>query len=326
MSNLLSSRKALPPLLRRVILILSLSMLMIGVMISCRQSETGGLNEFLRCIGIWLAMAALFALLTAVGYHLLNTAACKKSEQDLKQEFQSNGWSENLVQMSKNAFRIRTGHDKVRTMFVSVMAEHYDNAELEALDISESELSGRDLAAYRCCQLRRAVMTGKSQRAHSLFAAEAAMLDAEYQYQPDLMGEFTPYAEDALVYYELAAAICERERQQGRAEQYLMQAKLRIAQYPEAVQPFLERLIALSMQYARASDNEDAAAAKADETALRQQITEQSALGRGMQTNLLRMLAQCCIFGNWTQETLSASKFERKLPPPEPETPAGSNS
>lgn len=317
MSKPEGSRFALPPLLRRVILILSATLLMFGLMISCRQSD-GRADDFLDAMSIWLALTAAFAALFVGGYFLLTAAAGKRTESDLSRIFEAEGWSGSAAEIAKSSFRHSTAHNKVLALFLSVMAEQYDRAVSEELGISESGLSGRDLAAYRTCQLRTAVMTGKSQRAHRLFADHAGMLDAEYQYQPDFEGRFTPYAEDALVYYETAAALCEREGQHDRAEQYFLQAKLRIGQYPEAVQPFFERLIALSMQYARAGSTADSAAAKAEEAALRQQIAGQTGLNRGMRNNLLRMLQQCSIFGVWTQETLTASGFERKLPPAEP--------
>lgn len=325
MGSLQRNRMQFPPLLRRVILILCTVMLVLGVMISCRQTE-GDMGEFLRCMVIWLVMSLLFAGVTVIGYGIISSAAAKSTDSDLHLAFEQRGWSGELTDALKKAFRIPDGQDRVLAVFLAVMAEQFDEADAALRKVQEPELTTRELAMLRTAQLRRAVMTGKSALAHRLFADFSGMTDDAYQYQPDLRGKFTPYAEDALVYFETAAALCEREGQSGRAEQYAMQAQLRIAQYPEAAQPLLEALTALSRQYARAKTAEDAQAAKTAETALRHRIGQQPGLSAGMRANLLRMSQQCCIFGVWTQETLSASKFERKLPPPEPETPTGSNS
>ena len=315
--------RRMPKILRRTVLIMSGLLAFLGFLISAKQC--GSPDEFARWFFYWVILALALGAAVTLGYCLLSSSVGKRAEHDLMLEYQRGGWTPELADAAKKAYLFRSPHEAVLILFLRVMAEDYECAGSEALGICTEELEPRDLAAFRTCQLRRLLMTGQSRKAHSAFAADAQMLDDTYQFQPDFSGKFTPYAEDALVYFELAAAVCEREGQHVRAEQYALQAGLRISKFPAAQQPYLTEITALSRQYARAETAEDAEQAKNAETALKQRLIEDSALSSGVRSNLLRMLSQCRIFGSWTRETVMASKFERKLPPPEPEAPSGSN-
>ena len=314
MSGITAQIRKMPKSLRRTVLILCGTLLAIGVLISAKQC--GSPDEFASWSFFWLFLAlALGAAITA-GWCLLSGSFGKRAEQDLMQEYQRGGWSPALADAAKKAYPFRGAHEDILILFLRVMAEDYEGAGVDTLRLAPAELENRDLAAFRTCQLRRLLMTGQSRKAHAAFAADAQMLDDTYQYQPEFEKKFTPYAEDALVYYEMAAAVCEREGQHDRAEQYALQAGLRISKFPAAQQPYLTEITALSRQYARAETAEDAEQAKNAETALKQRLIEDRALSSGIRTNLLRMLSQCRIFGSWTPETVMASRFERKLPPP----------
>ena len=310
--------RSMPKIMRRFILFICGLMAFFGFLVCARQCTTA--DEFAKWFIFWMILALALGTAVFAGYGLLSVALSRRAEQDLALEYQKSGWSTALADSAKKAFFFCTPHERVLMLLLRVMAEDYEGAGIAELSIPQDALEPRDLAAFRTCQLRRLLMTGQSRKAHSAFAAHVQMQDDAYQFQPCFEAAFKPLAEDALVYYEMAAAVCEREGNHGRAEQYAVLAGLRISGYPEVQRAYLTEQIALSRQYARAKTAADVQDAQNTEKAVCQRITEDKALGSAVRQSLLRAFSQCRIFGSWTQETVKASRFERKLPPAEPDS------
>ena len=239
-----------------------------------------------RDMPVHLGAGALVCLILMAWNSLISKGSHGNSASKLAALYDLHGYCPEMADILKNIRPEPTDRDKVlRAYILSVCGDTAQAAE-QFSDIPAKTLPQRELAMLVTAKIRHHFRIGDFGKVRHLFETHRSALDFAYDAQPDFDGAFSPYADDTLEYFMLAAVYSELCRQPERAAQYREKAAQRAAQRPAAEAGVLTRLTVLQEQYAAGVSE----SARETETAL---AAELSALNASSGTvRYLRRLVQ----------------------------------
>lgn len=267
---------------------------------------------------LWFFGGVIAAVLTFVFYHTADYFSVKYTLRRMDQYYAENGFCREMADLAPSLHPVTTANDLLLSLFLTVMAEHYDELPLRSMKLEKKKLTPRQQALFDLCRMRSMAMNGKAERAALQFDEKHLDMDIAYEEVPELISFPQPrtFADDALVYYELAMGIAARRGKTDEAAHYRQMAELRISMRDEKEQSFLRRILAIEYQYACGNpeglhDQEVVLAAEAAKAF----VADGEA---GLRINLNRRLEQAAIFGKYLQEAEGLTErkdvFARSLP------------
>ena len=295
-----------PPLLRKIALVTMILFIIVGLGFTLQLVRVSFFSFLLNFIYFFLLGAAsAFAIL--MSWHWMSMLAQKHLRVKLDTIYQSQGYCSELAE---TAFAVPTPTDKDKLLhvFLLVMAEDYEHAETMLLRINRKQLTGREAAMYDTCRLRMLVMSGEFDTVQRMLLQEQDAINRAYEMKPDLFEQYLPYADDALVFYMLAAAASLQNREPERAAEYRRHAEFQITNRSETEMGYYPLIFDLNMYYASEKYEE----AHQLENTLRGEI-ECSTMMRGIKQELLRLIEQARIYGNLARY-IAPDVTRRRLP------------
>ena len=258
---------------------------------------------FFALLGV--ASAAVLVLF----WGFLNNLTGKRAIQILDEKYRGAGIDKDAADSLKAAGFIETYSQKVLRLFLTVQAEYYQESEQIFAEIDETELTVRQLAMYYTTRLRVYLMTGKFDKAEIFYDERSDFLRDTYDEQPELLGEYKPYADDALDFYILSAALAAQRSQTELEAEYRKKAQFRISLRDETDMIIYPQIMDLNHLFATARLQE----AHLLENELRGRIGSAPISG-GRRAELDRLAAQARIFAAHTQIKSQLVRGERVMP------------
>lgn len=307
-----------PKLLKKVAIITLLLFVIVGLSYALRLAEVS-FGTFLISFVYFVLLGLGSAFVILMSWRWMSLFAQKLITRKMEEIYQERGYCRALADTAWSNPTL-TEKDKLQHVFLLVMAEDYEYAETMLLRINRTQLSGREAAIYDTCRLRMYVMTGGFTEAQTLFAQQKDEIGRAYEMMPDLFDhQYTPYADDALVFYMMAAALAVQNGEHALAEEYRRHAEFQITNRSETEMQYYPQIFDLNLLYAQERYDE----AHAMENELRGEI-EIRMMPLGLKNDLLRFTAQAKIFSNLARFT-KPDVVERKQPAaaPDPLSNAG---
>ncbi len=312
--GLLNYLRRIPKIIRVISLTAFGLVLLLGFLITDNQlSSNVGM-----WLGLWFFGAVFAAVFTLIIYYLLERSSGKVTLKKLDKYYAGQGWCREMAQIAPALHPVASADDLLLALFITLMSEHYDELPVWRERAERKKLTPRQKAVIDLCRMREMAMNGRAERAALLFDELHLDMDAAYEAQPDFAQFREPraFADDALVWYELAMGITARRGQTDEAEHYRKMTEFRISMRDEKEQKFLRRILAMELQYANGSpEGLHAAAVEMEAEADKTFVAPEEA---GLRNNLKRMLEQAALFGKYMQDAAGLTErqdpFARQLP------------
>lgn len=289
--------------------------LFFGICLMMRELVLNGANpgRIFGYLAVFAVSGVICTCFTGLLWQLLVKGSKRNLNTRLTEALEHQGYSREMAETIKNANMFPSDKEKLQQTFVTVQSELYGEAEAMLTQFNVSALSTREAAAYYTCRLQIYVMTGAYEKQQKLFAEQQAFLDRAYEMKTDLMDTYTPYADDALCYYMLAAALSAHQRHPEQTAAYEKKANFQVSQRSEPETQLFPHILKLNRLYAEGKMQ----AAHEIETNLRAAIL-QSVMPPGTQRNLLRWTEQARVYSTLP---IDKSDFlaERNLPVQNPQ-------
>lgn len=296
----------IPKPLQKTAIIALISFVVFGVGYALRLAKVS-FGSFLAALLYFTLLGLFSAFAIVMSWRGMSLLAQKRITQKMEVIYQERGYCRKLADM---AYSIPTPTDKVmlQHIFLLVMAEEYEFAETRLLRINRTQLSGREAAMYDTCRLRMLAMTGEFYDAQQLFLQLKDSIGRAYEMKPDLFDQYTLYADDALVFYMLAAAFSLQNGEHGMAEEYRRHAEFQITNRSDTEMLYYPQIFDLNLLYAQERYDE----AHVMENEIRGEI-ESRMMPLGIKKDLLRFTEQAKVFGNLAR-FIKPDVAERRLP------------
>ena len=271
-------------------------------------------SDFVKSVLAFL----LFGLLglAAIGYfwQFLTKIARGNTFQKIEQYYCERGYCSEMPEALRSIMPAPTKRDKVLMAYLLVRAEDYTAAERQIADINQPSLLQREFAMLTTARLRLCMMTGKIEKFDRIYQDTKQKILGAFDLQPELLGEYKPYFDDAYDYFMLAAAY---ERLYGHMEQEAAYRKKAVFQASNRSASEMEcytQLLELNSLYA---------AGKTEEAhTLEQQLyvlpdSFSPPMTQPQKDEFRRAIEQSRIFSAHSAMAQQAMLTERNLPPQE---------
>lgn len=299
--------RRLPPKMQRIII-----GILVCAIVFCFAANMGStLLELLFIdLPIHLGIAAVLCLLLMLGNNLLSKASNRRTAPKLAEYALREGFCQEMVDSLNSQMPEPSDRDKVLAAFILVMCGKSGEAAEQFTKISTNTLSQREFAMLMTAKILLHFQNGEFAKVIKIFETHQAMLDAAYESQPHLEGQFCAYADDALEYFMLAAVYCELMQQPEQAgiyrEKAIRQLSNRSAEEAAAYTALIER----QRLYAAADSS-----AEAQTAALLERISELKApVSAGAKLNLRRAANRAKLFLPARLGVQPSMCRERRLP------------
>lgn len=297
-----------PELLRKVLWATVIFFAFIGFCIGARligKSPFAALYAF----GFFLLLGIASDAVVIIYWRFLNKLSNRRVLQLLDEKYRSFGISKEAADCLKAASFVETATQKVLRLFLMVQAEYYRDSEPLFAEIDETALTPRQYAMYLTTRLRLYLMTGKFDKATILYGEHSDFLRDTYNEEPELLGEYKPYADDVLDFYLLSAALDAQNQRMQQEEEDRKSAQFRISLRDETDMIIYPQIMDLNHLFATARLKE----AHLLENELRGRIGS-AAIPAGRRAELDRLAAQARIFAAHTQVKTQLVSGERVMP------------
>lgn len=305
--------KLIPPSVPKVIRILAYAtfifFVMIGMLVSLRTLRASFFIFlvnllFFLVLGALMAAGIIFLALWIIGL------GSKNAEAHMDTLFQRKGWCRELWETSDRSYPFPKPEDTLRQLFCRVMGEDYEGAAKLSNKIIADDLSMRGLAMLITCRMQMYAMTDRMDMSHKLFERYRLRMETAYANQPELDKTTHAYADDALLFGKLAAALCIQNGKYADAEKFAHIAEFRLSAATPAAAQFYPLLMQTEQLYAekKLSDGDSAA-----QTLVSMVERGEIACSPGEKENFLRAVSQARLFAHYDSEG-SSEMTERKLP------------
>ena len=238
------------PKLLRVVLICSFVLfLLLGLPGAVRTLPESPGAFWLHLI-VLVVLGALGILLVLWFWSFLIRISRQNSYQKLEQFYSERGYCPEMAETLRNIMPEQTRRDSVLRAFLLAMAEDYEGAERSIIDINETALLQREYAMLTTAKLRIFWMTARPEKFEHILENNQKKLDDAYEMQPDLLGKYCEYADDALVYFMLMAGYARLTGNEKDEQAYRKKAEFQISNRSSGEMECYQQLLELNALYA----------------------------------------------------------------------------
>ena len=297
----------IPKQIRKVALILFIiiAVLGLGFLRPMLDISAGALVLYL-IVYIFLDTVTIVGVLLL--WRLMMRLTRKSNTQLMQNTYNRSGFSKELADIYQKGMMYPTDRERAMAAFLMTMAEGYQEADDIRRQLMPDNMSGREKAIYHTGLMLGYAMTGREEKLRVLFSKCADAQFGTYELLPEPYDAAIPYADDALAFYMLAAAIYEKAGNSARREECTKLALCRIAFRSEAENAYLPEVMNLNLLYAQKKPDE----AYELEYRLRASA-ETEFMQEGVRANILKLIAQARIYGSFNvgQQDVSLRDFSQ---------------
>ena len=255
------------------------------------------INHFFTVLIGFILIGVVCAAITLGAYYFVVIGSRKATEQKIDSVYQQKGYCSDLAQLSEQVFIMGDLRLKLQRVFFYLMMEDYDNAAKYLRVLNDAHGTQREMAMVTTMRMWMDAMTGRVERAESLFQETERKQNQAYEMLRDLNVPYRPQLDDALVYYLLASALSIRVNDGARFSDYQTAFHFQVTKRCDADQAMYPRIYALSMLYARNQFEE----ASAMEHSLLAEIQTSTAIPYARRGDYTRMVNQARIFAKYVE-------------------------
>lgn len=234
-------------------------------------------------------------------------------------EYRAKGYTKELAAVATAGTPFTAPREKLIEAYLNLMAENYSGAYQILQPMMNKPLAPRLQALRNTCLIRYHLLTGRVERAQTIFETYAVSQDEAYEMEPELLPEVHEWIDDALLYYMSAAMFSAMRGRGEEAERYVVEAERQAEKHENRVNAeLLLEIMQLDMLYAAGRFAE----ADARAVTLRDEIGSAVVLSMPHRDHLYRRVDQAAICANVRQETALDITKDRKIPCASEQVPA----
>lgn len=299
-----------PKFVRITSLIFAALIMFVGVILSLSIVGRSAGYALLNLL-YYFVLAAGSGLIIIYAWKLYLSIIRKHTQKKLDDYFAQKGYCKEMFDTINAITPAPAPRERALSVFMLVMAEHYETAEREIAHIDELQQDMRDFAMIMTAKLRMYIMTSRMEKAERIFENHNGTLEDAYETKQDLLPEYRVYGDDAFEFYMLSAVYAILSNQPEREQHYRKLAVFQLSKRSAGESQFYTGLLELNALYARGKVQE--AYELSQELFM---LTEQMhpPFLQAQKNEMRRSLAQAKIFALYTNMIAEHQLSERRLP------------
>ena len=251
---------------------------------------------FFTCLIIFTLVGLINAAITLGAYYAVIIASRKATEQKIDSMYQQKGYCDELAQLSEQVFIMGDLRLKLKRAFYYLMNENYEGAEKYIRVLVDENGTQREMAMVNTMRMWLYAMTGRIERAESLFESVELKQNQAYEMLRDMDG-YHPQLDDSLLYYLLASAFALRLHDGARLSDYRSEFMFQVTKRCDPDQRMYPRIYELFLLYASNRFEE----ASQMEHSLLAEIQTSTGVPYGRRADYTRMVNQARLFAKYVE-------------------------
>ena len=247
---------------------------------------------------IFIGVGIICSAITVGAYYFVVMGSRKATEQKISSVYAQKGYCAELAQLSEQVFIMGDLRLKLQRVFFYLMSEDYDNAEKYVRVLVDEHGTQRETAMLNTARMWLFAMTGRIERAETLFQENEKKQNQAYEMMRDLKPEYQPQLDDAIVYFLLASAFSLRLNEGARLNDYRSAFLFQVSKRCQADQMMYPKIYDLVLLYA---SNRFEEASAMEHSLLAEIQTSGTDIPYARRDDLTRMVNQARIFAKYVE-------------------------